>query len=173
MKTILLLRHAKSSWADPEIEDHDRPLNARGMAACPVIGAWLRDHGYGPDVVLCSSSRRTRQTVEELRKTVPDLPGPDIDPDLYHAMPDAMLARLNALPDSAGTVLLVGHQPGLGSLLRLLSDGQEKRRCRRAFEHFPTASVAVLRADIDHWSDLGYGRAQFVDFAKPRELQDA
>ena len=173
MKKVILLRHAKSSWADPALEDHDRPLNKRGKSAAPVIAQWLAHRKHLPDTILCSSSRRTRETVEQMRKAVPDLPEAAIEPTLYHAAPGTMLERLKELPASAETAMLVGHQPGLGSLARLMSDGREKRRCRRAYEHFPTAAAAVLELDIDDWSELDVAKARFVDFAKPRELMDA
>jgi phosphohistidine phosphatase len=69
--------------------------------------------------------------------------------------------------------MLVGHNPGLASLVRQLSDGREKRRCRRAYEHFPTGAAAVMELDIDDWSGIDFERARFVDFAVPRELMDA
>ena len=173
MKKIILLRHAKSSWQDPSLDDHDRPLNARGRGAAPIIGDWLAHRNHLPDTVLCSSARRTRQTVKGLRKAIPSLPEARIEEPLYHASPGTMLERLRGLPVECQTVLLVGHQPGLGTLTRMLSDGRESRRCRRAFEHFPTAAAAVLDVDIADWADLAYGIAHFVDFAKPRELMDA
>lgn len=173
MKKLILLRHAKSSWNDPTLDDHDRPLNARGKASAPVIAEWLDHRAHLPDVVLSSSSKRTRQTVKRMQKAVPKLPDPIIDPALYHASPSAMCERLAQLPSTAQSVMLVGHQPGLGSLVRKLSDGLETRRCKRAFEHFPTAAAAILEVDIDDWADLDFARARFIDFASPRELMDA
>ncbi|MEM1159964.1 MAG: histidine phosphatase family protein [Pseudomonadota bacterium] len=173
MRKVILLRHAKSSWNDPQLDDHDRPLNSRGEAAAPIIGGWLAHRRLKPDVVLCSSSVRTCQTVARMRASMPGLPEPLVEEGLYHASPTAMRERLNRLPGHLKTVLLVGHQPGLGSLVRQLSDGTERRRCRRAYEHFPTAAAAVLEADLDDWSELRPGSARFVDFAKPRELIDA
>ena len=173
MKKVILLRHAKSSWQDPSLDDHDRPLNARGKAHTPVIGEWLAHRKYRPDAVLCSSSARTRETVKLLRKAIPGLPEPIVEEALYHAAPDTMRQRLSRLPAHCATVLLVGHQPGIGTLTRLLADGTEKRRCRRAYEHFPTAAAAVLELDLEDWAGLAYRSARFVDFAKPRELVDA
>ena len=84
-----------------------------------------------------------------------------------------MRERLSKLPEDCDSVMLVGHNPGLGALIRKLADGHENRRCRRAYEHFPTAAAAVLELDIDDWSAIEFAKARFVDFAKPRELMDA
>lgn len=173
MKKIVLLRHAKSSWADTSLDDHDRPLNARGKAAAPIIGEWLAYRKHHPEMILCSSSVRTRETVTGMMQVVPGLPKPVIERALYHASPGDLKQRLQDLPREVQSIMLVGHQPGLGSLARLLSNGRENRRCNRAFEHFPTAAAAVLSVDIEDWSSLTYGTAEFVDFAKPRELMDA
>ena len=173
MKKVILLRHAKSSWDDPTLDDHDRPLNNRGRAASPVIADWLASRAHVPDTVLCSSATRTRQTVNGLRTRLPGLPDELVERSLYHASPEAMRDRLANLPQDCETVLLVGHQPGIGSLARQLADGSEKRRCKRAFEHFPTAAAAVFEVDIDDWSELEKRKGHFVDFAKPRELMDA
>ncbi|MEM9138423.1 MAG: histidine phosphatase family protein, partial [Pseudomonadota bacterium] len=140
MKKVILLRHAKSSWDDPSLDDHDRPLNGRGQRAAPVIAAWLADRAHLPDTVLCSSSARTLQTLDGMKPELPNLPEPQVDPGLYHASPCEMRERLAKLPKDCNTVMVVGHQPGLGSLARKLSDGRERRRCRRADEHFPTAA---------------------------------
>lgn len=172
MKKVILLRHAKSSWEDPDLDDHDRPLNMRGRQAAPIIGAWLARRKHIPDKVLCSSSRRTRQTVRRMKDTLP-LPEPEVDPELYHASPEDMRERLSQLPADCDTVMIVGHQPGLGSFTRQLANGKEARRCKRAYEHFPTAAAAVLELDVDDWSALDYAKARFVDFAKPRELMEA
>ena len=173
MKKVILLRHAKSSWDDPALEDHDRPLNKRGKASVPVIGRWLVEHRHMPDAVLCSSSARTRETVSRMRAALPTLPGPIVERELYHASPGAMRDRLAKLPRDCSTVMLVGHNPGLGSLVRKMSDGRENRRCRRAYEHFPTGAAAVLELDVDDWSKIDFNRARFVDFAAPRELMEA
>lgn len=170
MKKVILLRHAKSSWDDPELPDHDRPLNERGRKAGKVIGTWLKERKHRPDAVLCSSAERARQTLKRLGKTLGPLPEPSVERGLYHAAPARLRDRLRKLDEACGTVLLIGHQPGLGSLSRKLSNGDVRPRCSRAFEHFPTAAAAVLEFDIDRWDELAYGGGRFVDFAVPREL---
>lgn len=170
MKTVILLRHAKSSWADPDLDDHDRPLNKRGKAAAPLIADWMKRSGYHPDRVLCSSSRRTRQTLKRMREAMPGLPQAIIEPRLYHADPEVMFELLSEQPDRASTVLVLGHQPGLSAFARKLSNGHVRPRCVRAFQHFPTAAAAVLTLPVTHWDELAPHSAAFIDFAVPREL---
>ena len=173
MRKVILLRHGKSSWDDPSLDDHDRPLNERGKTAAPLIGRWLAERGHVPDTVLCSSSERTRETVRRMREVLPGLPEPLVERELYHASPERMRDRLALLPEACRTVMLAGHNPGLASLVRKMSDGREKRRCRRAYEHFPTGAAAVLELDLENWSDIDCARARFVYFAAPRELLEA
>ena len=92
MKTVILLRHAKSSWTDPALADHDRPLNDRGRGAAPAMGEWLARRDLVPDLVVCSSAVRARETVERMASAVPGMPRAVIEPRLYHAEPAAMLA---------------------------------------------------------------------------------
>ncbi|MEM6973826.1 MAG: histidine phosphatase family protein [Pseudomonadota bacterium] len=173
MKTVILLRHAKSSWADETLEDHERPLNRRGKAAAPLIGAWLWRHGYRPDRALVSSSRRTRQTLKRMRAAEPGFPEAQLEPRLYHADPGVMFEILGEQPDSATSILLLGHQPGLSAFARRLANGHIRPHCARAFQHFPTAAAAVLQIGITRWGDLRPSSAAFIDFARPRDLSEA
>ena len=172
MKTLILMRHAKSSWKDRTLDDHDRPLKKRGRKAAPVMARWLEERGLVPDVVLCSSARRTCETLERMRAAAPSLPEPRVSRGLYEAGPAALLGAVQALPASCGTVLLIGHQPGLGELLRLLAGRLRSAELRRAFEKFPTAAAAVLEANVAAWTDLRAECAEFASFAAPRELAD-
>lgn len=176
MKKLILLRHGKSSWDEPDLDDHARPLAPRGRRATPLIGAWLADRGHVPDIVLLSSAMRTRQTWELVSETIRRPVAPpkvSIEDGLYHASPDGMLGRLAMLDDAAETVMLVGHNPGLSALTRKLSGPKVRAGCARAFQHFPTAAAAVMTVDATAWREIDYGKAAFVDFAKPRELEAA
>lgn len=170
MRKVILVRHAKSSWDDPALDDHDRPLNARGRAAAPVIARWLAARGHLPDRVLCSSALRTRETARLMTPDLPGMPVPEIEPGLYHATPEAMRARLADLPETVGTVMLIGHNPGLSALARKLAGGRVRPGCARAFTDFPTAAAAVFTSDAPRWDALGFGQCTFVDFARPKEL---
>lgn len=171
MKKLILLRHAKSSWDDPDLDDHDRPLNKRGRRSAPAIAGWLGKRGHRPDVVLCSSAERARETFALLREAMPDLPEPLVEQELYHAAPARLRDRLAKL-DAGDVAMLIGHQPGLGAFLRKLSDGSARPRCARAYEHFPTAAAAVVEFDIPDWQALAFGSGRFTEFAVPRELME-
>lgn len=172
MKRLILLRHAKSSWGDPDLPDHDRPLTKRGRGAVPVIAAWLGGRGYLPDLALCSPACRARDTYALLAAALPGLPEARLESGLYHAPPRTLLRRLQQVGD-ARAVMIVGHQPGLGSFARKLAGAPVPARCARAFEHFPTAAAAVLDFDLDDWRGVDWQAARFIDFARPRELAAA
>ena len=170
MRRLILFRHAKSSWADPELEDFDRPLNQRGRMAAPLMGAWLADRGLRPDLVLLSTSARTRETWERARAAFADPPPEEALDRLYHAAPDAMLDAARAVSDEVATLALIGHQPGIGAFCRKLSRPDPPAHCARAFTKFPTAAIAVLDFPADAWGEIGFGRGDFHSFALPREL---
>lgn len=170
MRRLIVLRHAKSSWADPALEDHARPLNKRGRRAAPVIGAWLADNGLVPDYALLSDSVRTRETLQRLADSLPAPLDAEVSPNLYHAPPDRMLRWLQRAPDAAATVLLIGHQPGVSGFSRKLCGGAAPAACAEAFTRFPTAAAAVFECDAPRWSALRWGAARFTAFVRPREL---
>lgn len=168
MRTLYLLRHAKSSHDDPTLADHDRPLAPRGIKATPVVADHLRDAGVVPDVLLCSSARRTRQTLELLGDAVPAECDVRIEDGLYQASADALLERVRALPDGAPRAMLIGHNPALERLARVLAASGE--RLDRMTKKFPTAALATLEAPIDRWSDLAPGSARLAGFVRPKDL---
>jgi phosphohistidine phosphatase len=172
MKTLILMRHAKSGWAEKGMGDHDRRLNKRGRLAAPVMAHWLDRQGYRPDHVLCSSALRTRETVELMREAVPSMPRPEVLETLYHAGPGSLKQHLARLPGTCGCALLVGHEPGLSTFLRTLGGSNAPPECRRAYDHLPTAAIAVLEADIGDWGELGADGTEFAAFVTPQELME-
>jgi phosphohistidine phosphatase len=147
MRTLYLLRHAKSSWDDPALADRDRPLAKRGRKAAKRIARHLRDEGIEPDLVLCSSSVRTLQTLERI-----GLEG-EVEDGLYGASAAELLDRLREVPSDVESVMLIGHNPGLEGLLAELSGERPDK--------FPTAALATLEFD---------GRWHLTALVKPREL---
>lgn len=168
MRTLFLFRHAKSSWDDPSLSDHERPLADRGIRTTPVMADHLRDGGIVPDVVLCSSARRTRETLDLLGDAVPDDCDVRFEDALYAASAEALLERLRALPDEAHRVMVIGHNPGLQDLALLLV-GSGDRRDRMA-KKFPTAALATLHVATGGWSELAAGCAELTDFVRPKDL---
>lgn len=168
MRTLYLLRHAKSSWADATLADHDRPLAPRGIRATPYVADHLRAEGIAPDLLLCSSARRTRETLDLLGDAVPADCDVRVDEGLYGMSVEALLEWLRALPDSAHGVMVIGHNPALEQLALLLATAGELRD--RVARKYPTAALATLEASIDGWPDLAAGCAQLTGFVRPKDL---
>jgi phosphohistidine phosphatase len=167
MKRLYLLRHAKSSWDDPTLADQDRPLAPRGRRAAKVMAKHLRRNGISPELVLCSPSRRTRQTLKRIAPSLGKNAEVQIEPELYAASAATLLGKLQRVPDEVDSVMLIGHNPGIQDLaLSLARAGSESAKVR---SKFPTAALATLELDAT-WRELGPGSAELVSFAKPKEL---
>ncbi|MBO9401143.1 histidine phosphatase family protein [Shimia sp. R9_3] len=162
-RTLILMRHAKSSWDDFNQPDHARPLNKRGRASAHALGKWLALQALLPQEVLCSSSERTRETLDRL--TLPNSPQVSYLDALYHAPADTMLHSLRAA--SQLTVLMIGHNPGIAYFADQLAarDPDHPR-----FHDYPTAATTIFHFDLKEWKDVQYGAGDVVDFVIPREL---
>ena len=171
MKTVLLVRHAKSSWDDPLLADFDRPLAARGRGAAPRIARYMRDKGLIPDLVVCSAARRAQETWELMAPVLgADVPV-DARPELHHASPGRMLDALRGAPDDASTALLIGHSPGIEALaLGLCGAGSKQGAFDQMCAKFPTAALAVIGFEAERWSDIGEGQGALKRFVRPRDL---
>jgi len=167
MYALYLLRHAKSSWADPGLADRERPLAPRGRRDAKRIAKHLGRLGCSPELVLCSPAVRTRETLEVVRPVLADSTIV-LEEDLYGASSDRLLARLRRVPDTVASVMLVGHNPGLHQLaLALASSGDELGRLEAKF---PTAALATL--DVPRpWSRLAPGDATLSAFVVPKQLK--
>jgi len=167
MRQIHLLRHAKSSWDDPGLPDRDRPLAERGERAAETMGVYLKSRQIRPDLVLCSSALRARQTLEAIVPSIGDAET-GIEDDLYAAEADGLLERLRRIPDGIASVLLIAHNPGMQDLaLELASEGERLERLR---QKFPTAALATLAFD-GRWDELRAGGATLVGYVIPKELK--
>jgi phosphohistidine phosphatase len=168
VRTVILLRHGKSSWSDPTLADLDRPLAPRGERASRTIAKYMRRKKIRPALVLCSPSLRTRQTLEAIESSLGKSCAVELVPQLYAASERKLLERLQAVPDSVGSVMLIGHNPGLHDLACVLaSRGADLPRLE---QKFPTAALATLVADGDSWAALRPGDAELVDYVVPRQL---
>lgn len=156
MKTILLLRHAKSSWKQPEMHDHDRPLNKRGKKEAPKVGMYIKEKDLVPDLIISSTARRARDTAQAVLEESGFLGEVELYQDLYLSDTACYLDILRSLPDSDNRVLVVGHNPDLEDLLTLLTD---------VSHHLATATLAQVDLPISSWNELNEatdGRLQFV-----------
>ena len=164
---LFVLRHAKSSWDDPGLDDHERPLAPRGRRAVEAIAAHLNAAGIQPELVLCSSARRTRETLDGVAVGGEHR----IEPALYAAGTEEVLDRLRQLPDSVSSVMLIGHNPAAQMLVLRLTNrdrsGQEDPERDEVKRKFPTGALATLWFDCA-WSELAPGCAQLQEFTFPK-----
>lgn len=159
--TLILMRHAKSSWGDPSLSDHDRPLNDRGRASARAMGDWLRTTGHVPEAAVSSSSQRTGETFLNLGFDIPV----EYTRALYHAGPEVMMDVLRQ--QTSGTVLMLGHNPGIANFAeRLVAKAPRHPR----FFDYPTCATTVIRFDEERWHNIGGRTGDPVDFAIPREV---
>lgn len=171
MRRLLLLRHAKSAWADARLADHDRPLNRRGERAAAAMADHLVALLPRPELVLCSTALRTRQTLMPLvKRWAADAPPIALERELYLASERALLARLQTLPESARSVLLIGHNDGIWQLAHGLAGHGDAALRDSLAEKYPTGSLAILETDDRPWSDLTWGAARLAAFVRPRDL---
>ncbi|MEX0921242.1 MAG: histidine phosphatase family protein [Rhodovibrionaceae bacterium] len=173
MKRIYLLRHAKSSWDDPKLGDFERPLNGRGRKTAPRIGRLLAERGWLPDLALCSSAERARETWELLAAELPGAVDCKRMKGLYLAPPSQLLRQIERCPDAAQAVLLVGHNPGLETLaLQLAGPGSDAKALARLRAKYPTAALAVFDLDTARWKDIAAARSELRAFIAPRSLDE-
>lgn len=171
MRQLLLLRHAKSSWDDPHLSDHARPLNLRGRQAAHKMAVAMRSLGLAPDVVLVSSARRTLQTMEALE---PWDATPLIEPldALYLAPASDLLDVLHRAAPAARCILLLGHNPGLHDLAMRLGDpASPSQHSRRLADAYPSGALAEF-AIATPWSELREGGAHLTRFLAPNDLTE-
>lgn len=169
MRRVYLLRHAKSSWTDLSLADRDRPLARRGRRAAKAVARHLEAERIRPDLVLCSSARRTRETLERIEGAFGDRVEARLDEAIYGASESKLLERLTALPQEVGSVMLIGHNPGLEELaLALASDGAGLARLR---EKYPTAALATIDLPAERWSTVERGSGELVGYVRPVDLE--
>jgi phosphohistidine phosphatase len=163
MKTLILMRHAKSSWKEPELADHDRPLNKRGEKDAPRMGRVLKDKKLIPDHIYSSTAVRARQTVEGLVEKSGYKHKVDYLEGLYMAEPSTVIEALKQTPNKIDSVLVVGHNPGLEGLLQILT---------HKVESLPTGAVARISLPIDKWDELSLvTEGKLKENYRPRELK--
>ena len=162
MKSLLVLRHAKSSWSDPSLADHDRPLKKRGRRAAPLMGRLVRARGLLPEIIISSTARRARATALAVADAAEFKGVVHLDPRLYECEPENVISVLHEFPHDR--IMIVGHNPTLENLVRWLT-GQETR--------LPTAALAQIDLPISGWTECRLdGSATLADVWRPRELSE-
>lgn len=170
MKTLLLLRHAKSNWDDASLDDFDRPLAERGREAAPGMGKELAARGWQPDAVLGSAAVRVHQTWTLVAAQLTNAPKPTLSKALYMAAPARLLQHARKTPETVNSLLIVGHNPGLEEFAALIAgDGSDDASLARMREKFPTAALARFEFD-GTWAKLRRGTARLTHFLRPRDL---
>lgn len=170
MPTLFLLRHAKSSWDDPTVPDHERPLAPRGVRGAKQIAEHLSSGGIRPELVLCSSARRTRETLALVRAALGTRVDVRIDDGLYEADASRLIDRLRRVESQADSVMLVGHNPGLQDLAALLAGGGDEDAMTQLHRKFPTAALATLDTGPTAWDELGPRCASLRSLVTPKRL---
>jgi phosphohistidine phosphatase len=171
MRTLSLLRHAKSSWDDPELTDHERGLNGRGLRDAPRMGRFIRNNGLVPDLVLCSDAVRTRETMRlVLAEWGAARPRVVYDAALYLAEPVGILKLLAKVDANIGHCLVVGHNPGLEDLAVSLAETGEPHALADLGAKFPTCALAVIDLPVEGWKGLRPGTGNLRMFVVPRAL---
>jgi phosphohistidine phosphatase len=171
VKNILLLRHAKSAWNIPQQTDHDRPLNNRGERAARTMAGHMAEKAPRPGLILCSTAARTRQTLAPLVKALGSPTPPiSLEKQLYLASESELMDRLQALPEDVETVLLIGHNEGIGELAVALAGQGHGEALQRLREKYPTGALATLALRQGSWDTLGPGTCELLSFVRPRDL---
>jgi len=163
LKTLLVLRHAKSSWKDTSLVDHDRPLNKRGRRDAPRMGRLIQSAGIVPDLLISSTAKRARKTAQAVAEACGYSAEIARERRFYETGPQTVLQEVAKVSDEHDTVMIVGHNPTWEGVVSELT-GQ--------YEIMPTAALARIELDIEHWSDLREGSGRLVSLWRPRELPD-
>jgi phosphohistidine phosphatase len=170
MLTLSLLRHAKSSWKNPGLPDRERPLSSPGLAAAPLIGKAIADRRLVPDLVLCSSSRRTRETLEHILPFLTPPPEAILEDELYDADPDLLLDQVRRQARTVRHLMLIGHNPGLQVFAEELIGSGPLHARDRLNAKLPTCGLVVIGFKAGDWADLAYGSGELTLFLVPSDL---
>jgi phosphohistidine phosphatase len=169
VKTLIVMRHAKSDWGDPQLADFDRPLNASGRSAAEAVGRELKRRGVGFDHVIASPATRVRHTLDHLRAGYGDFPEPMFIAALYQPTVETLVGAIKQAPEQCASLLLVAHNPGLQHLILELTRNAPSNLRDRVSERYPTGAAAVIRIAAASWSALE--GSELADLIMPRELE--
>ncbi len=168
MKKLILMRHAKSSWSEADIQDISRTLNPRGKASATLLGQWMEREGRTPDMVITSAATRCQQTWAGVSAELSRQPDVMVSRALYMAGPDEILDVIRNTA-SGDSVMILAHQPGIGLLAREMR--VDPPPAHAAFRKYPTGATTVLELPIDDWSQVSLGVGHLDTYIAPRELE--
>ena len=163
MKTLFVMRHAKSSWDNPALTDFERTLNARGLQAAPKMGELMRGKSLAPELIVASPAARARETAEIVNASAKFNCEIRFEPRVYEARAADLFEVIRELPDEFAAVLIIGHNPGLEDLVRHLT---------AEIREMPTAALAHIELDVKAWQGVGVGVGKLVNLYKPKEKAD-
>lgn len=163
MKTLFVLRHAKSSWKNRELSDFERPLNKRGEKAAPFMGKLMRDNGFIPEAIISSSAERAEQTAKLIRSSASIDIEIQFDRRIYESSTNSLLHIVSEFNDNFSSAMIVGHNPGFEGLVEIL--GNE-------YQRMPTAALAIINLNIDSWQDIAAGCGEIISVLRPKEQMD-
>ena len=161
MKTLFVLRHAKSSWENADLSDFERPLNKRGLEAAPLMGKVIKENRFQPEIILSSPARRAKQTAEIIKEKAEINTEIKFEERIYEASPARLLEVVSEQSNNIERLMIVGHNPGLEGLVRLLT-GQ--------IEPMPTAALAVIDLQITKWSEISSSNGTLRTLIRPKEI---
>lgn len=160
MKTLFILRHAKSSWSDPSLSDFDRPLNERGSRTAPFMGKLMRKNSFNPKVILSSPALRAKETAIAVKKSGEFGAPLHFEPRIYEAGPEDLRQVVADLDEAYASAMLVGHNPGVEGLIGFLTG---------KIEPMPTAALAVISMDTKRWTEVDYHCGKLLAVYRPKD----
>jgi phosphohistidine phosphatase len=163
MKNLLVLRHAKSDWNNPNMSDFERPLNGRGLRSALQMGAFLQEKKLEPDLIVSSPAVRAKDTAELIKDAAQFLTELKFEPRIYEATVNDLIDVLKQIPKSCQVLLIVGHNPGFENLIESLT-GETRE--------MPTAALAEVHLNIEDWSEIDVGQGNLKNLYKPKELEE-
>ena len=172
MKHLLLLRHAKSSWADMRVQDFERPLNDRGRKAAPAMAEYLSGHMPLPDYILCSTAKRTRETLGFVQAVYAHPLHVEMTRNIYEAPYLAILDMLHKIPADTECAMVIGHNPGMEDLSAALCGEGRRKAVDRFNIKYPTAACAHITFEDAQWAEIGRGKGFLQDFVRPKDVME-
>ena len=171
MLTLTMLRHAKSSWGDPLLRDNDRPLNTRGKSQAQQMGDHLSQQGIDPDLIICSSAKRARQTLKQVSKNWQTDANIIFEDRLYLASTSAILSLLVEHANDANHIMIIGHNPGFHMLASSLANMGDAHDLETLSQRYPTGTLCVIKSKAKQWQNIDNGTGELAIFTTPKSLK--